>query len=111
MVADSRAPLRTDRLRALNAPVAVEVASDATGVPQAVARRPRRRWGTRGRRAAPIDPPVPRRVIAVVDSWRLDDEWWREPLSRRYFEIVLDDGTHLVVFQDLASGEWFLQQP
>jgi hypothetical protein len=51
------------------------------------------------------------RVEAVVEEWRIDDEWWRTPIHRRYFEVVLEGGAHVVLFEDLVSGEWFLQRP
>jgi len=52
-----------------------------------------------------------RRVDEVVEEWRIDDEWWRTPIHRRYFEVVLEGGAHVVLFEDLVSGEWFLQRP
>jgi hypothetical protein len=50
-------------------------------------------------------------VDMVIDSWRIDDEWWRNPISRRYLDVVLEGGGHIVVFQDLVTGNWFLQKP
>jgi hypothetical protein len=47
----------------------------------------------------------------VIDSWRINDEWWRNPISRRYLDIVLEGGGHVVVFQNLITGNWFLQKP
>jgi hypothetical protein len=55
--------------------------------------------------------PVEKRVEALVEEWRIDDEWWRTPIHRRYFEIVLEGGAHVVLFEDLGSGEWFMQKP
>jgi len=97
MVAHSRTPLRADRLRALNVPQAVQVEVDASGIPRAV-----RRSGGQETKAA---------VETVLESWRIDDEWWRLPISRRYFEVVLNGGRRVVLFEDLAAGSWFLQQP
>jgi hypothetical protein len=49
-------------------------------------------------------------VAAILDSWRIDDEWWRaEPLSRIYFEILLDSGQRLVIFKDLRLECWYRQ--
>jgi hypothetical protein len=33
-----------------------------------------------------------RRVESVQERWRIDDEWWRESISREYRSVVLDDG-------------------
>ena len=50
-------------------------------------------------------------VSAVREEWFVEDGWWtgRSPVSRRYFELVLEDGSDVVVFQD-PSGRWFRQR-
>jgi hypothetical protein len=54
---------------------------------------------------------TPRTIAAVQDHWRIDDEWWREhPVSRAYFELLLDDGTLLTIYHDLLSDLWFEQR-
>ncbi len=53
----------------------------------------------------------PRLVDAVLEVWRIDDEWWRRPIARRYFEALLQGGRRVVLFEDLATGEWFEQTP
>ena len=50
-----------------------------------------------------------RRVARVQDSWRIDDEWWRDPIGRRYYRLVLDDGSLRTVYQDLVDGGWYEQ--
>jgi len=52
-----------------------------------------------------------RRVEEVVEVWVVQDEWWRNPIHRRYVEVVLEGGAHVVLFEDLVTGEWFMQQP
>jgi hypothetical protein len=49
-------------------------------------------------------------VAAVREQWLVEEGWWssREML-RRYFELVLEDGSDLVVFRD-ARGHWFRQR-
>ncbi len=50
-------------------------------------------------------------VESVADRWRLDDEWWRgRPVSRMYYECLVDGGLRVTVFQDLATGEWYQQK-
>ena len=90
MVAHSRASLRTDRLRALNVPRAVQVAVDDRGLPTMV---------------------DDNAVEEVLETWRIDDEWWREPIARRYADVVLAGGRHVVLFEDLQTGAWFAQLP
>jgi hypothetical protein len=64
-------------------PVPVQVGSD--GAPQAV-----------GRLA----------VASVREEWLVEDGWWtQKPLRRRYFELVLEDGSDVVVFCELTSSD------
>jgi hypothetical protein len=46
----------------------------------------------------------------VRERWRIDDEWWRETISREYREIVLDDGRVVTLFHDLTDGLWYAQR-
>jgi hypothetical protein len=50
-------------------------------------------------------------IEEVLEIWRIDDEWWREPILRRYVEVVLEGGAHLVLFEDLRHSAWFAQMP
>ncbi|MGD9932656.1 MAG: DUF6504 family protein [Dehalococcoidia bacterium] len=52
---------------------------------------------------------VYRRVQAIHDTWRIDDEWWREEVSRRYFVVELDYGRRLTLYRDLLRDTWFTQ--
>ena len=88
---------RSDRLRALNVPRAIAVELDDTGLPARV------RDGGRG------TGDEWRIVEGIGDTWRLDDEWWRRPIARRYVEVILEQGGRMVLYQDLVSGEWFGQ--
>ena len=51
-----------------------------------------------------------RRVARISNSWRNHDEWWRQEISRRYFELELSDGTVITTFQDLISRTWYWQR-
>lgn len=48
-------------------------------------------------------------VEGVRESWRLEDLWWRTPLLRQYFQIVLQGGRVICLFQDEQEGGWFIQ--
>ena len=92
MVPDTGKTLRADAGRPVNAPEPVKVEEDQAGLPAAV--RAKRRQA----------------VAAIEDRWRLDDEWWRrEPVSRLYFSVRLASGHRVVLYKDLASGEWYKQ--
>jgi len=51
------------------------------------------------------------KIEAILETWRIDDEWWRQPIARAYMEVMLEGGKRLVLFQDLITGEWFSQMP
>jgi len=96
-MSDSASPNRKRRgapLKPLAKPVAVTVRTDEHGEPTYV-RLP-------GKTA--------RRVEAVRERWRIDDEWWRERISREYLAVVLDDGRVLTLYHDLSDGRWFMQK-
>jgi hypothetical protein len=55
---------------------------------------------------------VNRQTVALVrEEWRVVDRWWtEEPVSRRYFDVVLQSGENAVVFRDEEKGCWFTQR-
>lgn len=77
----------------LNQPKPTDVESSDVGVPQAVLRCRQRI-----------------RVEGVLDVWRIDDEWWRDEISRRYFQVALENGSVRTIYQDLVSGAWYEQR-
>jgi len=60
-----------------------------------------------GRTVGPSDG----KIETVGETWRIDDEWWRKTISRVYWEVILEGGKRVVLFQDLISTEWFMQLP
>lgn len=118
MVSSARAPLHAGRLRALNAPRPVEVRFGPDGEPIAVRLRRGGDWHR----------------VSVQDRWRIDDEWWREPIERHYYAVALtplsgrsgDTGqltragarsrpgeacaaALLTLFRDGQTGGWYVQ--
>ena len=95
MIFPSRKPAADtgEKLRALKLPKPATVEADEKGLPRVVL--------TQGRRVA---------IEAIFDVWRLDDEWWRESISRRYFLVALEGGVLRTLFQDLLSGQWYEQR-
>ena len=79
-------------LRPLNQPVPAAVEADARGVPKAML------W-----RGAYKD------VVVIHETWRIDDEWWREEIARRYFAVELEGGRRVTVFHDLVVDAWYAQ--
>ena len=77
-------------VRRINAPVPVRVEAHVDGSPRRVNRV---------------------EVALVREEWRVVDRWWTEnPVSRRYFDVVLAGGEHAVVYLDEEVGRWFSQR-
>jgi hypothetical protein len=90
VVASARATRPAGSTRRLNAPVAVRVEAHVDGSPRRVNRS---------------------QVALVREEWRVVDRWWtEEPVSRRYYDVVLAGGEHAVVFLDEEVGRWFSQR-
>ncbi len=100
MVTDTRAArgagrpeLTAGRLRPLNSPRPLDIDADANGVPAGIY--------LSGHRCA---------VESVIETWRIDDEWWREqPVSRVYWRLFLENGCALDVYRDAVVGRWYKQ--
>ena len=87
--------VKTDRLRAINEPQRVKVELDANVLPVGIR-----------------DAGCEMRVVEDVgEIWRIDDEWWRVPIHRRYVEVIIEGGRRVVLFEDVITGEWFSQKP
>ena len=81
-------------LRRLNAPRLVQVRVGARGAPTAILRAGR--W---------------LEIVEVLDRYRTDDRWWTEqPVSRTYYELLLEDGRTVTVFHDHIGGGWHEQR-
>ncbi len=94
MLATSRGAERPRTLRRLNAPRPVEVRTDVGGVPRAL--RHNSQW---------------LQVDEVLDRYRTDDRWWTaEPVSRTYYELLLEDGRVVTVFRDEVRDRWCEQR-
>jgi len=105
MVAPARATLRADRLRTLNVPRSVSVELNADGVPTKVWRSKDNGGGHGGQEETAAV------VETILEMWRIDDEWWRQLISRRYFAVIFEGGARVVLFEDLVTSEWFIQTP
>jgi len=93
MVTAAGAETRADRVRCLNLPRPVQVTVDAqSGLPVALHERKRRHL-----------------VESIQNSWHVDDEWWRDPISRHYLQVILRDGAIRTLFHDRIADRWFEQ--
>ncbi|TVP76663.1 MAG: hypothetical protein EA352_05215 [Gemmatimonadales bacterium] len=53
----------------------------------------------------------PVRIEAVRETWQIDDEWWRVPISRVYHSVVLEGGRLITLFRDQTANppRWYFQ--
>ena len=86
--------------------------SGSTGVVRAAGRLNQPRAAVVEARVDGTPVSVNRQPVAVVrEEWRVVDRWWtEEPVSRRYFEVVLQTGENAVVFRDETRSCWFTQR-
>jgi hypothetical protein len=92
MVQNSGKTLCPGALKPVNLPEPVQVEEDPSGLPLAVS-TPRRQA-----------------VTAILNRWRIDDEWWRSgAVSRLYYSVLFTSGQQLVIYQDLNSQKWYRQ--
>ncbi len=93
MVAHPRAQGGPGRVRPLNRPRPLQVEAGEDGRPVAVY--------LSGRHHA---------VEAVLESWRIDEEWLRQrTVSRLYFSLALADVRTVTVYRDLIGNRWQCQ--
>ena len=91
MVADPGAEAGAGRLRPLNLPRPITIRAQTNRPVILVSGRQRHR------------------IEEIQDSWRIDDEWWRAPIRRRYYRVVLDDGSLRTIYHDLGADAWYEQ--
>lgn len=91
MVSHSGTPSRAGQLRPLNQPKSIDVTV------------------AQDRPVALVDPPHRYRIEQIQDTWVIDDEWWRDPISRQYFRVLLEGGIVRTIFHDRTSNTWFTQ--
>ena len=48
-------------------------------------------------------------VREVVNRWRVDDDWWRVPISRTCYSVITTTMV-LEIYRDDIAGDWFLQR-
>ena len=93
MVTSPGTTASADRVRPLNLPRPVQVTLDASsGLPHTLHEGNHRR-----------------EIAHIQDAWRIDDEWWREPISRLYLQVLLHDGAIRTLFHDRVADRWFAQ--
>ena len=84
----------TPHLRPLGQPHVVTVRTDEFGEPEFVSL-----------------PGKPTRHVEIIrEHWRIDEGWWRQPMSREYRTVILVGGGNITLYHDLLKGLWYVQR-
>jgi len=49
-------------------------------------------------------------IVSVGKRWRVKENWWRQEISREYFQIETASGLVGEIYCDTLSGLWYLQR-
>jgi hypothetical protein len=49
-------------------------------------------------------------VEGIANRWRVDEDWWRQRIWRDYFKVITRTGLMVILFQDLLTGQWYVQR-
>jgi hypothetical protein len=49
-------------------------------------------------------------VSRVLNRWRIDCDWWRAPVSREYWRVLLADELAIECYCDRLTGQWFVER-
>jgi len=93
MVKNPRTPARPDQLRPLNTPREIRVVTE-NDLPVAL-------LGARKER---------QEIVDIQETWCIDDEWWRDPIQRRYYRVLLANGSLRTMYIDFIAGSWHEQK-
>ena len=48
-------------------------------------------------------------IESIQDCWAIDDEWWRDPIRRRYYRVRTMKGAIRTIYHDVVRDGWFEQ--
>jgi hypothetical protein len=49
-------------------------------------------------------------IVRVVNTWRVDTEWWTFRIWREHFKVATETGYLLILYHDLLDDGWYLQR-
>ena len=76
----------------VNPPMAIEVQTDADGVPRHLKREPL---------IGPVQP---------LQHWLAELDWWSRPVSREYWKVLLSGRLLCEIYRDLDRDAWFVER-
>jgi hypothetical protein len=76
----------------VNPPMAIEVQTDADGMPRYLKREPL---------IGPVQP---------LQRWLAELDWWSRPISREYWKVLLRGRLLCEIYRDLDRDAWFVER-
>lgn len=49
-------------------------------------------------------------TLEPVGRWIAEVDWWRQPVAREYWKVIVDESLLCEVFHDLLLDAWFLER-
>ena len=49
-------------------------------------------------------------AVDPIARWRVETEWWHQPVVRDYWKVVLNSNYLCELFHDLSRDEWFIER-
>ncbi len=50
------------------------------------------------------------RIHTIENRWRIEKDWWHEPIAHDYFFVVTDNGYLATIFYDRVDDTWHFQR-
>jgi hypothetical protein len=50
------------------------------------------------------------REARAVSRWLVEQDWWRQPVRREYWKVLLEERTLCEIYRDLDREAWFLER-
>jgi hypothetical protein len=48
--------------------------------------------------------------VEVVTRWKVDVDWWSNPVRRTYFRVIVAGAVMVEIFNDEIEGGWFVER-
>lgn len=45
-----------------------------------------------------------------IARWKVETEWWKQPVVREYWRAVLNSTTLCELYRDVLRNEWFVER-
>jgi hypothetical protein len=89
MIQGANKALKSTTFKTLNAPIPISVRENQSGRPLSISNQS---------------------ITSIEDTWRIDDEWWRQTrIERMYWSVMLESGQGMVIFKDGVGKKWYRQ--